>query len=54
MQWREKPPVKEDHSMLSINDGGWRKGRRESNGNAASESRPRLSTPAETARQHGK
>lgn len=41
------------HCVLSVNEGGWRRGRGESDGNAESRSRPRLSMPAETARQHG-
>lgn len=41
------------HAVLSVNEGGWGRGRGESNGNAASGSRPRLSVPAHTARQHG-
>lgn len=41
------------HAVLSVNEGGWGRGRGESNGNAASGSRPRLSVPAHMARQHG-
>lgn len=47
MWWWEQPLGKEFHTVLSVNEGGWGRGRRESNGNAASKSRPRLSTPAE-------
>lgn len=43
----------EVHAVLSVNEGGRRRGRGESNGNAARESRPRLSMPAQAARQHG-
>lgn len=39
--------------MLSVNEGGRGKGRGDSNGSAASKSRPRLSIPAETARHPG-
>ena len=47
MWWWEQPLGKEFHTELSVNEGGWGRGRRESNGNTASKSRPRLLTPAE-------
>lgn len=46
--------MREVHTALSVNEGGWRRGRGESDGNGESERRPRLSMPAETAKQHGK
>lgn len=43
----------EVHTEMSVNEGGWGRGRGERNRNAKSKNRPRLSMPAETARQHG-
>lgn len=47
MWWWEQPLGREFHAVVSVNEGGWGRGRGESNRNAASKSRPRLSTPAE-------
>ena len=36
MERREQPLVREVQTVLSVNEGGWRRGRGESDGNAAS------------------
>lgn len=45
--------MREVLTEMSVNEGGWGRGRGVRDGNAESRNRPRLSMPAETARQHG-